>query len=102
MAGAKEEGNYQEEAKLIYGVVYSLRNFVGKLVAGKQSNEGFLSYKTSVYKLHYFESASSVKFVLTTDPDCENMREVLRQIYAGIYVEYVVKTVLAEGLREGL
>ncbi|KAI8834488.1 Sybindin-like family-domain-containing protein, partial [Chytridium lagenaria] len=92
--GSNATDNPEEEAKLIYGVVYSLRNVVTKLVAGKPSNEGFLSFKTNVYKLHYFETASGMKFVMTTDPDSENMREVLRQIFASIYVEYVVKNPL--------
>ncbi|KAJ3105570.1 TRAPP subunit bet5 [Phlyctochytrium planicorne] len=86
--------NAEEEAKLVYGVVFSLRNVVTKLVTGKPSNEGFISYKTNVYKLHYYETLSGMKFVLMTDPDCESMRDTLRQIFGSIYVEYVVKNPL--------
>ncbi|KAJ3219540.1 TRAPP subunit bet5 [Dinochytrium kinnereticum] len=93
MGGAQTE-SMEEEAKLVYGVVYSLRNVVNKLLTGKNSNEGFMSFKTNVYKLHYFETASGMKFVMTTDPDSETMREVLRQIFASIYVEFVVKNPL--------
>ncbi|KAJ3328251.1 hypothetical protein HDU76_010304 [Blyttiomyces sp. JEL0837] len=50
----------EEEAKLVYGVVFSLRNVVNKLVAGKPSSEGFLSYRTNNYKLHYLEKASGL------------------------------------------
>ncbi|KAI9013265.1 Sybindin-like protein, partial [Gaertneriomyces semiglobifer] len=82
-----------EEAKLVYGVIFSLRNLVNKLSPQPES-DGFLTYKTSHYKLHYFETPTSLKFVMTTDPYMDTMREVLRTIYAQIYVEYVVKNPL--------
>ncbi|KAG5456575.1 MAG: Sybindin-like family-domain-containing protein, partial [Olpidium bornovanus] len=108
----------EEEAKLVYGVVFSLRNLVNKLsgkplgnpVAGgaalrrltipayKSSSDSFLAYRTSAYKLHYFETPTGLRFVLNTDPtvETEPMREVLRQIYTHIYVEYVVKNPLVK------
>ncbi|KAJ3413741.1 Trafficking protein particle complex subunit 1 [Chytridiales sp. JEL 0842] len=85
----------EEEAKLVYGVVYSIRNIVNKLLAGKPGADGFSSYKTNTYKLHYYETPSGMKLVMNTDPNCETMQEVLRQIYANIYVEYVIKNPLA-------
>ncbi|KAI9360471.1 Sybindin-like protein [Zopfochytrium polystomum] len=97
-AAAAQQGDpyaIAEEAKLVYGVVFSLKNMVSKLLPRKNS-EGFLSYKTSTYKLHYFETPSCLRFVLTTDPASDNMRETLRQIYSDIYVEYVVKNPLVK------
>lgn len=52
----------------------------------------FLSYRTGEYKLHYFETATNLKFVMLTDTRIANMRTVLYQIWANLYVEYVVKS----------
>ncbi|RUS26301.1 hypothetical protein BC938DRAFT_470950 [Jimgerdemannia flammicorona] len=81
----------EEEAKLVYGVVFSLRNFVKKLGG---SSDGFLAYRTSTYKLHYYETPTGLKFVINTDPHTESLRPVLRQIYSQMYVEYVVRNPL--------
>ncbi|CAO3639556.1 unnamed protein product [Cunninghamella echinulata] len=89
----------EEEAKLVYGVILSLRNFVRKLstIGGDHSNnnnnsqDGFISYRTSTYRLHYYETPTGLKFVLNTDPNTEGMRSVLKQIYVQLYVDFVVK-----------
>ncbi|KIJ49367.1 hypothetical protein M422DRAFT_225009 [Sphaerobolus stellatus SS14] len=84
---------FDEEAKLVYGVILSLRNMVKKL-SGRE--EQFVAYSTSTYKLHLFETLSGYKFVLFTDPNVESLRFVLRQIYTGPFLEYVVRNPLAE------
>ncbi|KAL2920064.1 Trafficking protein particle complex subunit BET5 [Polyrhizophydium stewartii] len=81
-----------EKAKLVFGVVFSLRNIVSKI--SPKQGDNFVSFRTSTYKLHYFESGTGIKFVLLTDPQMENMPEVLRSIYAQVYVEYVSKNPL--------
>ncbi|KAI8073457.1 Sybindin-like family-domain-containing protein [Gilbertella persicaria] len=78
----------EEEAKLVYGVVLSLRNFVRKL---NGNQDGFISYKTTTYRLHYYETPTGLKFVMNSDPNTENLRLVLKQIYIQLYVEFVVK-----------
>ncbi|KAI8330705.1 Sybindin-like family-domain-containing protein [Chlamydoabsidia padenii] len=78
----------EEEAKLVYGVILSLRNFVRKL---SNSQDGFISYRTSTYRLHYYETPTGLKFVMNTDPTTEGMRPVLKQIYVQLYVDFVVK-----------
>ena len=50
---------------------------------------------TGEYKLHYFETATQLKFVMLTDPRVGNMRTVLHQIWATLYVEFVVKSPLS-------
>ncbi|PRT55903.1 Transport protein particle subunit bet5 [Wickerhamiella sorbophila] len=77
--------------KLIYGSVFSLRNITRKL----SDDDAFLSFQTSKYKLHFFESPSNLKLVLITDPMMSDACNALRQIYAGLYVEYVVKNPLS-------
>ncbi|KAI9321157.1 Sybindin-like protein [Obelidium mucronatum] len=94
-SGQEVDGD-SENHKLVYGVVFSLKNMVSKMSAGKPAQEGFISYKTSTYKLHYFESPAGVKMVMITDRNAESMLDTLRSIYAKLYVEYVVKNPLAK------
>ena len=55
---------------------------------------GFYACSTSAYKLHYFETASGLRFVMTTDLAMADMRDVLRYIYSNFYVECLVKNPL--------
>jgi len=85
--------SFDEEAKLVYGVVLSLRNMVKKL-SGK--DEQFVNYRTSTYKMHLYETLSGYKFVMLTDPNADSLRFVLRQIYSGPFLEYVVRNPLTQ------
>ncbi|KAF9049782.1 TRAPP complex subunit bet5 [Panaeolus papilionaceus] len=84
---------FDEEAKLVYGVVISLRNMVKKL---STRDEQFVNYRTSSYKLHLFETISGYKFVMLSDPKADSLRFVLRQIYVGPFLEYVVRNPLVK------
>ncbi|KAG6819583.1 hypothetical protein H0H93_010509 [Arthromyces matolae] len=84
---------FDEEAKLVYGVVLSLRNMVKKL-AGRE--EQFTNFRTSAYKLHLYETVSGYKFVMLSDPNTESLRFLLRQIFNGPFLEYVVRNPLVK------
>lgn len=58
-------------------------------------DEQFVSYQTSTYKLHLYETLSGYKFIILSDPKVDSLRFVLRQIYAGPFLEYVVRNPLA-------
>lgn len=75
----------EDDAKLIFGTIFSLRNMVRKL-GGPDDN--FISYRTGHYKLHYYETPTSLKFVMVTDTKTNNLRIVLHQIYVSLYVEF--------------
>ena len=49
--------------KLIFGLVISLKNTMKKL------NSEYICHATDTFKLHYFESPTGYKFVLTTSPN---------------------------------
>jgi len=55
----------------------------------------FLCYRTKEYKLHYYETLTRMKFVMMTDTRTNNLQLILHQIWATLYVEYVVKNPLA-------
>ncbi|GAA5824596.1 hypothetical protein JCM11251_000489 [Rhodosporidiobolus azoricus] len=93
--GGKGKGRlaFDEEAKLVYGVVFSLRNMVNKL--SSRGDESFHSFSTSHYKLHYLHTPTSFHFVLVTSPMNASLRPLLRQIYTGPFAEHVVRNPLA-------
>ncbi|KAH9961600.1 Sybindin-like protein [Russula dissimulans] len=82
---------FDEEAKLVYGVVLSLRNMVKRL-SGR--DESFVGYRTSTYKLHLFETASGYRFIMLSDPNADSLRFVMRSIYTGPFLDYVVRNPL--------
>jgi hypothetical protein len=53
-----------------------------------KANSSFVTYRTSQYKLHYYETPTNIKFVMLTDTKSPNMRVALQQIYINLYVEY--------------
>jgi hypothetical protein len=48
----------------------------------------FISYRTSQYQLHFYETPTNIKFVMLTDLKSPSMRIALQQIYVNLYVEY--------------
>ena len=92
-----------DEAKLVFGTVFSLRNMARKL-GGEDDRYvffpsiflrikltevySFVSYSTNQYKLHFYETPTNTKFVMITDCKSHSMRVALQQIYINLYVEY--------------
>ncbi|KAN0064643.1 Trafficking protein particle complex subunit BET5 [Thecaphora frezii] len=63
--GSSDALPFDEEAKLVYGVVFSLRNMVRKLGG---SGESFNSYTTSTYTLAHLHTPTMYTFAILTDP----------------------------------
>lgn len=82
----------KDDAKLLFGVIFSLRGMVRRL--GGPDDE-FIAYSTGEYKMHYYETPTSLKFCMLTDLKTGNLRVVLHQIWANLYVEYVVRNPLS-------
>ena len=57
-------------------------------------DESCVSYRTSTYKLHLFETVSGYRFVMLSDPNADSLRFVMRSIYTGPFLEYVVRNPL--------
>ncbi|XP_076435800.1 trafficking protein particle complex subunit 1-like isoform X2 [Babylonia areolata] len=75
----------EEEFKLMYGMIFSIKSFINRI-----------SPKDVKYKLHFYETPSGLKFIMNTDLNVGNIRDVLQQMFSSIYVEYVVKNPLTE------
>ncbi|XP_062521493.1 trafficking protein particle complex subunit 1-like [Corticium candelabrum] len=85
----------EEENKLMYGLVCSLKSFVVK-ISPTNLRERFVSYRTNCYKMNFYETVTGVKFVLATDLNVASSRaqEILQKLYTQVYIEYVVKNPL--------
>lgn len=58
--------------------------------------EAFTSYRTPHYKLHLYETLTGYRFVLLSDASTDSLRFVLRQLYTGPFIDYVVRNPLVE------
>jgi trafficking protein particle complex subunit 1 len=75
--------------------VFCIFYYVVQVLTGKNRDEQFVNYRTSAYKLHVYETASGYKFIMLGDPNGDSLRFILRQIYIGPFLEYVVRNPLA-------
>lgn len=84
-----------EEFKLMYGMIHSIKSFVSR-ISPTDLKDGFLNFRTSRYKLHFYETPSGIKLIMTTDLNVGNIRDVLHTIYSNFYVEYVIRNPVCE------
>ncbi|ODV95692.1 hypothetical protein PACTADRAFT_3380 [Pachysolen tannophilus NRRL Y-2460] len=88
--------NQDHVAKLLFGAIFSLKQISSKLNPQEETTANNLkSFSTLKYRCHFFETGTGLKFCLLTDPKTENMQFVLKEIYAKLYYEKIVKNVLS-------
>jgi|TARA_B100000524_G_C23635855_1_gene364916 hypothetical protein len=93
-SGEKTPNELEQEHKLMFGFLFSLKQFVHKISPDGPGPSGFYACNTSTYKLHYHEVPSGMRLVLCTEKNAPDLREALRHIYANIVVETLVKNPL--------
>uniref|UniRef100_W5N8C6 Trafficking protein particle complex subunit n=1 Tax=Lepisosteus oculatus TaxID=7918 RepID=W5N8C6_LEPOC len=85
--------HFSQEFKLMYGMLFSIRSFVSKM-SPIDMKDGFLSFQTSRYKLHYYETPTGVKIIMNTDLGVPSCRDILHQIYSTSPLKVTVKNPL--------
>lgn len=95
---AQSMHSQEDDQKTMFGMLFALRNFTAKLAPAPASptDAAPRCFRTDVYALHYLETPTGLRFVLTTSSDTAQIDivEKLREIYADIYVQYVVRNPL--------
>lgn len=85
--------NESDMAKLLFGVLYSLKNISSKLGDGSNpssSNFNYLkSFSTSTYRIHFMETLTNLKFVLITDNLIDDLQQILWELYSNYYLNNV-------------
>ena len=89
--GLKRADETGEHKRLIFGMLFSVKEMVDKL-APRKNDDGILAIKTDSYTLHQYETLTGYRFVLITDNAAGDLRQNLHHIYAQLWVECVVKS----------
>ena len=103
-ASKKAMSSFEERAKLVQGLIWSLKSLAATVdptsVTNKQMGTpmrigeacSFKSFTSGdEYTLHMMEMPSGIVFALFTAVGVGDLSEVLRDLYANLYVELVVK-----------
>lgn len=93
--GSVNKNNDSSMAKLLFGLLYSLKNLSQKLGADPDSTNLLRSFSTGVYRVHFLESLSNFKFVLVSDLAVDNLQPQLWWLYLDIFLNTVVRNALA-------
>lgn len=92
--GAVNGNNDSDMAKLLFGMIYSLKNLALKLGGPDELNH-LRSFSTGHYRVHFLESLSNYKFALVSDLVTDNLQTPLWELYLNIFVKTVVFNALA-------
>ncbi|AQZ15655.1 BET5 (YML077W) [Zygosaccharomyces parabailii] len=84
----------EETAKLLYGMIYSLRSVTQKLSKEGTNNE-VRSISIGKFRIHTYCTASGLWFVLLSDYKQASYSHVLQYIHSHIYVKYVTRNLLS-------
>lgn len=86
-----------DDQKTMFGMLFALKTFALKLSPSAAPSGVPRYFATDAYALHYFETPTGLRFVLTTSTDfgAADIGRHLREIYADVYVEFVTKNPLA-------
>jgi len=82
-----------EKRKLVFGMLFSLKDFTHKLSPRAESEELHV-VKTKSFCLHHYESATGLMFVLNSDTETPNQYQRLEHLYKNVYIDYVARNPL--------
>ncbi|DBA02958.1 TPA: hypothetical protein N0F65_005985 [Lagenidium giganteum] len=97
----------EEEKRLLFGLIFSLKEFVQKIAPVAQTDpfsadhattphsDGLQRYQTKSYTCHHYETPSGLRFILFTDNNAGDLTTVLKYIYSHYYIDFVVTNPLS-------
>lgn len=89
-----------EERKLVFGMLFSLKDLSGKLSPlnaapggqpGDAVNCQLQAVKTKAFTMHHYESTTGLMLVLNADPETASQYQRLEYIYKNIWIEYIAR-----------
>lgn len=87
-SGTTNSKQNDDIAKLLYGIIFSLRSISGKLTtAGSDNANEIRSISTGKFRVHTYCTATGLWFILLTDFKPINYDKILKHIYANIFVK---------------
>lgn len=81
--------NESDISKLLFGVLYSLKNVASKLGDNSGSNK-LNSFSNANYRIHFIETLTNLKFVLVSDNTVDNLQSTLWELYSNYYRNNIV------------
>ena len=85
----------EEEQKLVFGMLYSLKDLAAKLSpAEREGGDGLHVLRTNTFTLHHFQSQTGLVFVLNTDNDVPDQYHTHKLIYTTLFIDYVARNPL--------
>lgn len=94
-SGTVNAKDNEDNAKLLFGALFSLRNIARKVGDTEESENTLRSFATSKYRAHFYESPSGLRFCVLSDVETQDMQQTLRDVYSSVYVEQIVKNPLS-------
>lgn len=93
--GKINQDNDSDSSKLLFGIIFSLKNVSSRLGDTPEKMNLLKSFSTLKYRVHVRESASGLKFVVVTDTPVDNLQSVLQELYGNFYVRNVAFNALS-------
>lgn len=88
--GSINKNNDSDSSKLLFGVMYSLKNIASKLGDSETVFNNMRSFSTGSMRVHMMELATGLRFVLVSGLEVDNLQGVLRELYTNHYLKWVV------------
>jgi len=94
-ANKAQEESIDERGKLVYGVLFSLKQMIPSLSPPELiTEEGIRSLSTKAFTLHSFESATGYRFAAVTSvataAQQADVRRVLEKVFSQLFVDLVM------------
>ena len=86
-----------EQRKLVFGMLFSLREVAASLAPSNAKDSGLHSVKTGASTLYNYETASGLRFALYVTHESSNsksIRTALQHIYNELWIQCVIRSPL--------